>query len=111
MAVYEVADCADFATFTLLGANDNDVAGGSLAPNFTACGLTPGNTYYLMHDANSTFSTNSNGGIYSISISDISLEGGSSNGMVDVCIGDTVDLFTLFQGMIWEEHGTKKYLH
>jgi hypothetical protein len=43
-AVYGVTDCADFNTYTLIGANDDDVNGGSLAPNFTLCGLTAGNT-------------------------------------------------------------------
>jgi len=93
MAVYEVTDCGDFATFTLLGANDNAVPGGSSAPNFTVCGLTPGNTYYLMHDANSTTSTTSNGGIYSVAISEVVVEGGLTSGLIDVCIGDTVELF------------------
>ncbi len=99
MAVYDVGDCTDFTTFTVMGANDNDVTGSlSTAPNFTVCGLTPGNTYYLMHDANSVSSTISNGGIYSLAISDITLEGGATNGMVDVCVGDTVDLFTAITG-------------
>jgi hypothetical protein len=99
MAVYDVGDCADFTTFTLMGANDNDLTGSlSTAPNFTVCGLTPGNTYYLMHDANSVSSTISNGGIYSLAISNIALEAGATNGIVDVCVGDTVDLFTTITG-------------
>ena len=76
-AVYGVTDCADFNTYTLIGANDDDVNGGSLAPNFTLCGLTAGNTYWLMHDSWSTFTT----GNYSIRLSEIDLNAGTSSGM------------------------------
>ena len=99
MAVYDVTDCADFTTFTLMGANDDAITGSfSSAPNFTVCGLTPGNTYYLMHDANSTTSTTSNGGIYSVALTEVIVEGGTTNGIVDICVGDTVDLFSAIAG-------------
>jgi len=88
-AVYEVTDCADFNTYTLIGANDDDVNGGSGAPNFTLCGLTAGNTYWLMHDSYSTFAT----GNYSIRLSEIDLNAGTSSGIVNVCIGDTANLY------------------
>src|SRR3989344_5250140 len=37
IGIYEVTDCADFATFSLVAANDNEIDGPSLAPNFTVC--------------------------------------------------------------------------
>jgi hypothetical protein len=93
-AVYEVNNCSDYTSFTLLAANDNDVNGGSLAPNFTVCGLTPGNTYYLMHDAFSTTTP----GIYSLKMTEIDLEAGSTSPMLTMCAGDTVDLFNGING-------------
>lgn len=95
MAVYEVTDCGDFATFTLLAANDDDYLGGtSLAPNFALCGLTPGNTYYLVHDP---WSSTGNG-IYSIQLSDFAVEAGTDNGLVNACLGDTVNLSNQISG-------------
>ncbi len=64
MAVYEVGDCNDYNTFTLLAANDDATDGSSLAPDFIVCGLIAGNTYYLMHDARSIVSN----GNYSIKL-------------------------------------------
>lgn len=91
MAVYEVTDCGDFGTFELLAANDNEIGGSSLAPNFTVCGLTPGATYYLMHDPRSTSTTLAFS--YSIKISAIDLEAGSAAPLLNICYGDTIDLF------------------
>ncbi len=89
MAVYEVGDCAQFSTFTLKAANDNEIGGSSAAPNFTVCGLTPGNTYYLMHDSYSTFTT----GTYSIKITGITLDAGSTASLLEICTGDSVNLY------------------
>ncbi|MDX2359740.1 MAG: T9SS type A sorting domain-containing protein, partial [Crocinitomicaceae bacterium] len=103
LAVYEVTDCGDFATYTLVGANDDAIGGGSAAPNWSVCGLTPGNTYYLMHDSWSTTGT----GTYSIRLSAIDLEAGNTNGLIDVCLGDTVDLYDGVAGYdmggVWSE--------
>jgi hypothetical protein len=92
-AVYGAINCADFATFQLIAANDNAIGGTSVAPNFTVCGLTPGNTYYLMHDG-STATT----GNYSISITPINLNAGSFTDVLNVCTGDTVNLFNGITG-------------
>lgn len=89
IAIYEATDCADFSTYTMLAANDDALDGTSAAPDFSVCGLTPGNTYYLLHDSWSTFNT----GVYSISLREIVVEAGASNGIIDVCTGDTVNLF------------------
>lgn len=89
IAVYDATNCGDYTTFTLIAANDNDIDGGSLAPNFTICGLTPGHSYYLMHDAFSTTTP----GIYSVKITEIDLEAGSTMPMLTMCAGDTMDLF------------------
>ncbi|TSJ45551.1 T9SS type A sorting domain-containing protein [Fluviicola chungangensis] len=92
-AVYSATNCADFNTFTLLAANDDAIGGTSLAPNFTICDLTPGNTYYLMVDK-----FNATNGNFAIRISDIILNAGTANPLTNVCVGDTVNLFNTISG-------------
>jgi hypothetical protein len=92
-AVYDVANCGIFGTYNLIGANDNEIGGTSLAPNFTVCGLIPGNTYYLLHDG-FDFTI----GNYSISITPIILDAGSFVTTGNVCSGDDIDLFTTITG-------------
>lgn len=92
-AVFDATNCSDFNNFTLVAANDNAIGGTSVAPNFTICGLTPGNMYYLLHDGNSATAGN-----YSISIIPIDFQVGSVVGVIDVCTGDTADLFTAITG-------------
>ncbi len=96
IAIYNVTTCqtVTLGSYSLIAANEDAIGGGSLAPNFTVCGLTPGNTYYLMHDSKSTFST----GIYSIRLSEINLNPGTAVPLTKVCRGDTVDLFTTLAG-------------
>ena len=95
MAVYSVGDCAQFSTFDLLAANDNEIGGTSYAPNFTVCGLTPGSTYYLMHDSYYSW----NNGNYSVKITPISVEAGTTTGtLTQICTGDTTNLFTTITG-------------
>lgn len=98
IAIYEATDCADFSTYTLLAANDDALDGTSSAPDFSLCGLTPGNTYYLMHDSWSTFTT----GVYSISMREIVVDAGATTGLIEVCTGDTVNLF---DGMAGQDAG------
>jgi len=92
-AVYNASDCADFVSFSLIAANDNEIGGTSVAPNFTICGLTPGATYYLMNDG-----FNGTTGNYSISISPINLEAGTAAAVTNICYGANVDLFTTVNG-------------
>ena len=92
-AVYAVTNCANFGTFTLKAANDDAIGGGSVAPNFTACGLTPGTTYYIMYDKFNTTTGN-----FSLKISPIVLEAGTTNAVTNVCTGDTVNLFNTIAG-------------
>ena len=87
-AVYSATTCTEFSAFTLIAANDNAIGGITSSPNFTVCGLTPGDTYYLMHDGGSYIPGN-----YSISISPINLNAGAFNGVIDVCSGGTANLF------------------
>jgi hypothetical protein len=87
-AVYMATDCADWTTFELMAANDNSMLSSSLAPNFSVCGLTPGATYYLLHDG-----FNATTGNYSISITPIVLNAGALVDVMDVCTGGSVDLF------------------
>jgi len=103
VAVYEATDCSDFSTFNLVAANDNDLDFVSDAPNFSICGLTPGQTYYLMYDSGNNYAS----GPFSISISEYTASAGISSGVVDVCNGETVDLFDGISGYdaggTWEE--------
>lgn len=92
VAVYEVGDCLDFASFDLEGANDDDLDGLSLAPNFTLCGLTPGVSYFLMHDPFGATGT------YSLSISAINLNAGASAPVTEICSGSSVNLFNTSSG-------------
>jgi hypothetical protein len=94
IAVYDVANCADFLTnFDLLAANDNEIGGSSLAPNFTVCGLTPGNEYYIMHDG-----FDATAGNHSIILTEIVLEAGNANALSQICSGDQLNLFTTING-------------
>ncbi|MCR9172401.1 MAG: T9SS type A sorting domain-containing protein [bacterium] len=92
VAVYETSDCNDFNQYNLVGANDDFNLTGDDYPYLNLCGLTPGNTYYMMHDPNGA------AGIYSLRIRDIVVEAGTDNGLLDVCLGDTVDLSTQISG-------------
>ncbi|WP_343634546.1 GEVED domain-containing protein [Fluviicola sp.] len=92
-AVYTAINCADFNTFALVAANDDEIGGTSLAPNFTVCGLTPGNTYYVMYDK-----FDGTTGNFGLMVSAIVLEGGSALPLTSVCTGELVDLFTTITG-------------
>jgi hypothetical protein len=76
----------------LNSANDNAIGSNSVAPNYTVCGLTPGTTYYILFDHSGT------AGAYSMQLTSIDLEAGTANPVVNVCTGDTVDLFTAITG-------------
>lgn len=88
VAVYAATDCAITGSFTLQGANDDDLDGANQAPNFTICGLNPGDTYYLLHDA-----FNNTAGNYAIAISPIALNAGVEGEVLEICYGNTVSLF------------------
>ena len=102
-AIYEASDCSDMNTFNLIGANDDALDGTSDAPDFSICGLTPGSIYYLMHDSWSTVTT----GVYSIRLDEINLNAGTSNGIINICAGDTADLYDGISGYtpggVWTE--------
>jgi hypothetical protein len=87
IAVYSPNSCFGIIANDLEGANDDAIGSASVAPNFTLCNLVPGQEYYLLHDGFAA------PGIYSISISELILNAGSSNGIVNVCYGDTANLF------------------
>jgi hypothetical protein len=102
VAVYDAQTCTSISLTGLVGANDNAIGGTSLAPNFTLCNLVPNQTYYLLHDALSF-----TGGNYSISISEIDLQAGSTGNQLNVCFGDTANLFdgitNYDQGGVWTQ--------
>jgi hypothetical protein len=87
IAVYYGADCSILPSFTLHGANDNEIDGNSLAPNFTICGLIPGAEYHVMHDGQGT------AGNYTIEISEVSVEAGVPGEVLNICYGETINLF------------------
>jgi hypothetical protein len=88
IAVYAATDCAITGSFTLEAANDDDLDGANAAPNFTICGLNPGDTYYLLNDA-----FNNTAGNYAIAISEIDLNAGVEGEVLEACYGDTINLF------------------
>jgi hypothetical protein len=87
-AVYSASSCNNMASFQMLAANDDDLGGVNQAPNFTVCGLTPGTEYYMMHDAFTLTAGN-----YGISIYEIVLDAGVEGEALEVCYGDTVNLY------------------
>ena len=87
IAVYYGADCSILPSFTLEGANDNEIDGNSTAPNFTICGLVPGAVYHLMHDGQGT------AGNYTIAISEVSVEAGVPGEVLNICYGESINLF------------------
>lgn len=93
MAVYDVQSCGQFTSFTLLAANDDEVDGLSASPNFTVCGLTPGATYYLLHDAFGTAT-----GTYNITLESINLEAGVAIPLQNICYGENIHLFSGLTG-------------
>lgn len=95
IGIYSSVNCANLNAFQLISASDQ-IAPDTLekvAPDFTICGLTPGQEYYVLHD--SWYDT-INGpivGRYSIRLNPITLNAGSYSQLLKVCIGDTVNLF------------------
>jgi GEVED domain/Secretion system C-terminal sorting domain len=87
IGVYFGADCSILPSFTLEGANDNEIDGTSEAPNFTVCGLTPGAEYYVMHDGSGT------AGNYTIEISEVSVYAGVEGEALEICYGESTNLF------------------
>jgi hypothetical protein len=87
IGVYYGADCSILPSFTLEGANDNEIDGTSEAPNFTVCGLTPGAEYYVMHDGSGT------AGNYTIEISEVSVYAGVEGEVLEICYGESTNLF------------------
>ncbi|MEN9999265.1 MAG: hypothetical protein RI922_2255 [Bacteroidota bacterium] len=106
IAIYDAPICNDFNTFDLIAASDQatvdiTTVGNTttidtvkVAPNFTICGLTPGATYYIMHDswAGANGATTLQGQ-YSISMTPINLEAGTFVNVLDACTGTSVVLF------------------
>jgi hypothetical protein len=87
IGVYYGTDCSILPSFTLEGANDNEIDGTSEAPNFTVCGLTPGVEYYVLHDGSGT------AGSYTIAISEVSVYAGVEGEVLNICYGETANLF------------------
>jgi hypothetical protein len=88
IAIYSATSCSNIASFQLVAANDDDLDGANQAPNFTICGLAPGSVYYLMHDASSFTAGN-----YAISIYEIDLNAGVEGEVLEVCYGNSANLF------------------
>jgi hypothetical protein len=69
-------------------AKDHNLGGINTAPNFTISVLNPGDTYYILNDAFNSTAVN-----YAIAISEIDLNAGVEGEVIEVCYGDTVNLF------------------
>jgi hypothetical protein len=87
IAVYDPNSCNGIIANDLVAANDDEIGGTSLAPNFTICNLVPNQVYYLMHDGFAA------PGVHTIAISELVLNAGINNGILNVCYGDTANLF------------------
>jgi hypothetical protein len=93
LAAYEVAQCDSFPVFNLIGANDN-AANFIAQPLLNLCGLTPGAQYYLMYDSGNSLTQ----GLYNLTLSEVIVEAGADDGLTNVCLGDTVNLFNNISG-------------
>jgi hypothetical protein len=110
VAIFETnSSCSVLSAMNLVAASDQTDAAlaAKIAPNFTICGLTPGQTYYILNDSWS----NGGAGIlgqYSISLTEIVVSAGTDNGLANICLGDTVNLFTNISGNdaggVWYEN-------
>lgn len=105
LALYSVGDCQLQNTFQILAANDDELSGSSAAPNFTWCGLTPGDTYHLMFDSRDA----SEPGIYNMRLKELNITAGSLSLLdtVNICSRDTFNLFDALSGYspegIWND--------
>jgi hypothetical protein len=109
VAIFETdSSCSVLSAMNLVAASDQTDAplAFKIAPNFTICGLTPGQTYYILNDSWS----NGGAGIlgqYSISLTEIVISAGTDNGLANICLGDSIDLFTNITGNdaggVWTE--------
>ena len=96
MAVYSSTGCSDYANFTLEGANDDGVLFGTTpAPEWTVCGLTPGETYYIVHSKEYSWQAD---GLFTIRLQELDFNAGTTEPIVNACLGDTVDLFNSISG-------------
>lgn len=91
IAIYSTIACNDFAQFTFVAGNDDDLSSASLSPNFTVCSLNPGQTYFMVYDPRSTTTAINQ---YNIKISDIQHNSGTANALATICTGSVIDLFS-----------------
>jgi len=94
IALYSATACGDYNTYTFVAGNDDAIDLTSPAPKFTTCGLTPGATYYLMYDSQSTLSS----GEFKIALSPLAVTAGTTTNVLDVCSGEEVNLFDGISG-------------
>jgi hypothetical protein len=99
-AVYEVGLCSVFSSYILQAANDNAMNGSGFAPEYTVCGLTPGDTYTLLFDSRSVTA----GGIFSFRLSEIIVDAGVGGPSEDICAGDIKNLFEMI--IVGDHSGT-----
>lgn len=95
IAIYSAISCTDFATFTFVAGNDDDLTSASLSPNFTICNLNPGQTYFMVYDPRSTSAPITN---YNLKLTDIQYNTGTATAQASICTGADIDLFTTLNG-------------
>ena len=102
IAIYSANDCANFGTYALLGAN-GDLVGGNAGSEISACGLTVGNTYYVMVESFSQATPSWNQilafeGTFGISIEAVTAVEAGTAVSGNICTNDDAQLFDVITG-------------
>jgi Secretion system C-terminal sorting domain len=110
VAIYSAFDCANYNVFQLKAAADqlDPLTHEKVTPDFTVCGLVPGQLYYIMHDLWKDTILGEITGKHSIRLTEVTLQAGLYDGLLKVCTGDTVNLFDGItnypSGGMWRAH-------
>jgi len=101
IAIYSANDCGNFGTYALLGANGDGPAPG-VGSIVSACGLTAGDTYYVMVDGYSSVGTFSSvaafQGAFGISVEAVDLVEAGNAVAGNICTNDATDIFDAIEG-------------
>ncbi len=95
VAVYSTGDCNIFDNYVLEAANTQAPGDGGFGSEVTACGLTPGQTYYVLVNPISAIQADVHFGIQLNSVEEVTAGLGLNP---TVCEGSTVDLFDAIAG-------------
>jgi hypothetical protein len=93
LALFSAVNCADYSTFELIAAND-DADEDNLAPELSACGLIPGNTYYVMYDPWSAGANHN----FAIRVEEVNVTAGIDGSTVVCSTEDALELNEVISG-------------